>query len=387
MADRWRSEGMSHRLAACDSCLRRSGALAHLSVRIDHAARDPEAVQAMLALTSEELIEAIGGRRRSELRALCAAAPAGDAAAACTCRHATGAPQRLSRVPGRPAALWSLGGRRRLHRALGEPTVAILGTRRPSDYGAEVARALGRGLSAAGVTVCAPFQEGISAAAIAGALSGGRGVALAAAPGGLSVARPASLATLRRGVLEHGCLVSPLPGPTPPRRWSGLAAQTLAASLACAIVVVEARDDRDLAAARIGARRAVPLAAVPGRVNSPCARGPNALLKAGASLVGTPEDVLDLLYGSVGAAAVERPPTGGTRPAEGAPRPQLDPAHRQLLDRIGDGQCTLEALTAGPDAPGTLVALSELEALGLLARDQAGRYLARLTPAHRIGFP
>lgn len=384
---------MSPESGACEGCLRRSRALSLLSVRIDHSARDLQKLQALLSLTEDELIDALGGRRREELRELCATPLAQRREGATSCPHAAGAPAALASIEWRPCALSIAGDRQRLTAALNEPIVTILGTKRPSDYGVEVSRALGRGLSAAGVTIAAPLQEGIPAAALAGALSIRRagaltvqhGVALAVLPGGLDVRTPSCLRWLRSRLSQDGCAISQLPDDAPPRRWGLRAAQALTASIASLIVVVEAREEQELAAARLAAAGGVPLSAVPGRLTSPAAAGPHSLLRDGASLITQPKDVLELLYRSE-----EAPLRGHRRHLLHATtdcsvrQPPLNAIQKQVLHRVGDGQSTLDALLSGPHPDRTLIALSELEAKGLLARDHAGRYLRRLAQAHQV---
>lgn len=371
---------------ACDTCVLRSATLAMLSARIDHAARSAEDLKGLLDLHDELLIEAIGGRRRQELRRTRVAqrSQLRCDASSCppsTCLHAEidgETRSALERIPGVPSALRLAGGAQRLRRALGEPVVLIEGSRRASDYGLEVARSLARGLSAAGLTVAAPFADGVAAAALAGAVDGGR-PPLAMMPGGLEVCRPACLRPLHRRLLGRACVLSQMPDGFQPRRWSARAAGALLAGLASAIVVVEAREERELLAVRIGASLGRPIAAVPGRITSPGAWGPHLLLAGGATLLTGAEGLLDLLYDADQADAARRrieAQAGAEDSALG--RAALGGFQREVLDRIGSGQDTLGRLAAGPDAPQTLLALAELETAGLVVRGDGGRYLPRL---------
>ncbi len=102
------------------------------------------------------------------------------------------------------------GGIDRMHALLTQPAVAIVGTRRASDYGMEVAYGLARGLAASGITVVSGLAEGIAAAAHQGALqAGARTVTVMA--GGVDVASPASWRGLHRRIAAEGCALAELP--------------------------------------------------------------------------------------------------------------------------------------------------------------------------------
>jgi DNA processing protein len=362
-------------LAACPDCLRRSRLLALLSARLDYRAGDPERLLELLALDDEELLQALGGRRRSELKARYiepdprGLVPAGPWET--VCRHDRRYPSALS---GRsaPRMLTVAGGVERLRELSAGPIVAIVGSRRASDYGVEMAKSLARGLTASGATVASGMSAGIAVAAHAGALEvDGRTVAVM--PGGLEVACPAELRSLYERMRLSGCAVAELPSDCPGRRWGRLAGERIVAALAALVVVVEA-DERpaELACARIANSLGGAVAAVPGRVTSPLSRGTHALLIDGAALVRGPEDVLELLSRPGVAAA------GTGAEATLGPRVKLTRRLRRMLERVGAGEDTPEKLTGrGDDAGEVLLALSELEVRGLLARGDGGRYVPR----------
>jgi predicted Rossmann fold nucleotide-binding protein DprA/Smf involved in DNA uptake len=105
--------------------------------------------------------------------------------------------------------------------------------------------------------------------------------------------------------------------------------------------------------------------AVPGPITSPRARGVNDLLFDGAHVVRDVQDVLDLLFGA------------GGRSAQAHPREGLEPALRRVLDEVAGGRDTVAALARSQsEAETALVALSELELLGLVRRTPGGRYVA-----------
>jgi DNA processing protein len=137
----------------------------------------------------------------------------------------------------------------------------------------------------------------------------------------------------------------------------------LIAALADVTVVVEARRESGaLITANLASSLGRRVAAVPGRINSPLARGPHGLLRYGAALIDGCEAVLDELFGL-------RAPR--------APRlqPEVSPAQRVILDALAEGHDTATALVrAGLSADDGLAALAELELIGLLARRGSGEY-------------
>ncbi|HEV3321126.1 MAG TPA: DNA-processing protein DprA [Solirubrobacteraceae bacterium] len=355
---------------ACPACLRRAWLLATLSARLAYRARDPEGLLQALALSDQELIRALGGRHKRELferhaRFERSQLPAAEGVRR-ICHHDPLYHPAL-RGAGAPPMLHVAGGFERMHALLAQPTVAIVGTRRASDYGMEVAYGLARGMAASGITVVSGLAEGIAAAAHQGALpTGGRTVTVMA--GGVDVANPASWRGLHRRIAAEGCALAELPCGAIARGWCHIARARIVTALARVVIVVEAHErPAELLHARLAAATGATIAAVPGRVSAPGARGPHQLLREGALLVREPQDVLDALYGvGVHRAAVSRPAPGGRL--------------RAVLDQVGAGNDTVAKLTAGAALQGApahevLVALAELELGGAVARGDGGRYV------------
>jgi DNA processing protein len=284
--------------------------------------------------------------------------------------------------------LYVAGTSERLQALTREPAVAIVGGAAASDYGIAMARSLARSLAISGVTIVAGLDEGIATAAHAGAWEA-RAATVAVAGGGLDCPLPCAADALRRRVAERGCVVGELPGDSPSRRWSLRASERIVIGLADAVIVVEAGEDErvlePVRAARAAGKR---VAALPGRITSALSRGPHALLLEGARLVRGAGDVLDLLYETRGArpdrpacgAALAPSSIGASSPGRRARRlhTRLTPALAQTLERVGAGADTPDQLCVGENERGeVLLALTELELLGLLARGEGGRYLPR----------
>lgn len=368
------------RYSACSDCRRRSWLLGELSPILDLNCRADGRLFELLALGDGELIEALGGRRRAELQRSYASFRAdrlpGVREAAELCMHDGRYPRELS-AAGVGAMLHVEGGLERLHELTRRPVVAIAGTTRASEYGRAAASDLARGLAASGVTVSGLLTGGVAAAALEGALEGGGGT-LAFCGSGLDVAPAVRRRALRSQLTHGGCAVSALACCIDGRRWGAASAERMLAALAAVTLVVEAHErPRELAIASIARSLGRTVAAVPGRVTSPAARGCHVLLRDGARLVRDAGDVLELLYeaGEVGGRAPVRP---ATRAAMTGPLAELEPRLRAVLERVGAGEDTPGKLAGEhDDAAEVLRALSELELLGLLSRGDGGRYLVR----------
>ncbi|HXB63438.1 MAG TPA: DNA-processing protein DprA [Solirubrobacteraceae bacterium] len=366
---------------ACHRCLRRAWLLAQLSARLAYRARKPERLLEALELNDEQLVRALAGRRKEELltahaQFTAAQLPPVDGVER-ICRHHTRYPARLYGERA-PATLHVAGGVARMHELLRRPTVAIVGTRRASDYGMEVAYSLARDLAASGVTVVGGFAEGVAAAAHQGALRAGDGGVntVTVMAGGVDRASPASWRALHRRIVANGCALAELPCGSAVRGWCHVAQARIVVALAQLVIVVEAHErPAELLPARLAAAAGTKIAAVPGRVCAPAAAGPHLLLREeGALMVRGVYDVLDALHG------VDAPDGIGEQ------LPMLAPAvgsgrARSVWEEVGAGNDTVEKLTAsacleGEDPRELLVALAQLECRGAVVRGDGGRYVA-----------
>jgi DNA processing protein len=359
-------------MSNCHRCKRRAWLLSKLGVGLDYCARDPTRLWRILELPDVELIDAIGGRRRAELHADYAKwkpTPSVNRQPQALCRHHGSYPPGLQQDALSPHSLEVLGAIEHSADLLDGKIVAIVGTRRASDYGMETARELARGLAASGITVASDLTEGIPRAVHAGALEV-EGTTLAVTAGTVAHCTPAWCAPLYRRILERGCVIAEPDLSLRTRHWWKYASARTLALLVHLVIVVEATDQpSELACANVAWSRSRHVAAVPGRVSSPASRGSNRLLMNGARLVRSPQDALDVLYGM------------GVHDAKCAPataRLDLQPRLRKVLERVSDGQDTLAKLTARGTSSGEIsVALAELELCGLLLRGDGGRYVPR----------
>lgn len=347
----------------CDACLRRSALVAHLAPNIQRAREQGRRLPLLLGLPDAELRAALGATGPESFDAGAARAAIAAAGLSAVCRCDPRYPGVLVPAPDAPRLIHVAGAPERFAALLAEPSVAIVGARRASGYGLEVARSLARGLSAAGVTVISGLALGIDSAAHAGALEAG-GNTIAVLATGADVPYPRSKAGLHARIRAVGAVVSELPPGFRAWRWAFPARNRIIAGLAPLTVVVEAGErSGSLITSGIAEDLGREVGAVPGRVTSSLASGPNELLQAGAHVVRDAGDVLDLLFGAGGRP--ERPPGAAV------------PGHlRSAYVAVGDGHDSADALArAGFALADALAALSELELLGHLRRAPGGRFV------------
>jgi DNA processing protein len=242
----------------------------------------------------------------------------------------------------------------------GDLRVAVVGARRCSPLGREVAHALGRRLAGAGVSVVSGAAHGIDGASHRGALAA-PGPTVAVLGSGIDVFHPPSNRELLGRIAAVGTVVSEYPPGTSANPWHFPARNRLVAALARALVVVEGASR---SGSRISVEHALDLGrevfAVPGPVTSPLSETPLELLREGAIPIRGADDLLEDL-GVAGRLAVEPPPG-------------LPEVERRVYAALG-GPCLPDAVarTASLSVPEVVEALLGLELRGLV-RSVAGRY-------------
>jgi DNA processing protein len=369
---------------ACVECLRRSWLLSLLGPYLEKTAtgsvgrRSPE----LLRLGNEELVEAVAPEKGA--KALRQVEALGEGwfsarlkAAGCwaTCRHDDRYPGGLRDASDGPWALIGRGDRVLLDGLGPEAAVTIVGSRRATSYGREVARELGRELATAGLVVVSGLAFGIDACAHRGALDAA-GRTLAVLGCGPDTAYPAAHRALWRSVAETGAVVSELPPGSTPWRWSFPARNRVMAALAGMTVVVEAAArSGSLITADLAAELGRDLGAVPGPVTSRASAGPNELLAGGACVVRDGQDVLDAMLGA-GAVRLER--TGPPLDAELATVLAAVESGAAAADGVGAATTDAVAIALELPAGRAAAALARLELLGYLAATPVGTFARTL---------
>lgn len=199
-------------------------------------------------------------------------------------------PPALGRISFPPAALYVQGELVR-----DAARVAIVGSRRPTAAGRIAAERLAAGLAGCGLTVVSGLARGIDAAAHRAALeAGGRTEAVLGS--GLDVVYPPEHRHLADAIASHGCLMTEFSPGTPPLRWHFPQRNRIIAGLCLGVIIVEG-DERSgaLSTAAHALDQGREVMAVPGNVLSPVSRAPNRLIREGAALVESAEDVLETL--------------------------------------------------------------------------------------------
>lgn len=277
-------------------------------------------------------------------------------------RGAAGYPERLGGDPEPPAVLFSQG----TPELLEHPTVTIVGTRRCTRYGADVAFDLGKAAAAHGVAVISGLAVGIDAAAHAGALAADGVPPVGVVGSGLDRIYPRENAVLWRMVAQRGLLLSEAPLGTAPERWRFPARNRIMAALCDACLVVESHDDGGaLLTATEAAQRSRAVAAVPGPIRSPASAGTNRLIAEGAGVLCDVEDLLVLLDISRTTLPLQDLPAAADPGA-----PVSDATAVAILDAFDWMPATLEMLASrtGLDLGELAWHLENLSTSGLLAR-------------------
>jgi DNA processing protein len=365
---------MSPAAEACSACLRRSRLLAHLAPRITGMLGRRGRAPGLLALSDHDLMAAAAGRHHERMQEHMESFSAAgerralaDAGVFAVCRHSGSYPAALLELPDPPTTLFCVGQMETLASLAHEPAVAVVGTRRPSPYGNEVAYGLGRGLGASGVKLVSGLALGIDATSHRGCLDGG-GVPVAVLACGPERAYPLRHRTLHGLVATSGLVISELPPGTGAHRWSFPARNRIMAGLARMTVVVEAADPSgSLITAEFARDLGRTVAAVPGRITASMAQGTNGLLRDGALPVTGVADVLDELFGV------------GVRPPPPAARAPGGPDLRAVLEAVEAG-CGVDEIgtRAGLPASEVRVALGRLEAGGHIVRGGLGGWERRV---------
>jgi DNA processing protein len=201
----------------------------------------------------------------------------------------SGYPARLRTIADPPPLLYVKGEIRRED----ENAVAVVGSRSTSDYGRRVARDLCRGLASWGFTVVSGMARGIDGTAHETALNAG-GRTLAVLGSGVDRVYPAEHDTLYRRISENGAVISEFPLGTRPLAFNFPARNRLISGLSLGVVVVEATEKSgSLITAALALEQGREVFAVPGEVGASRSRGAHRLIRQGAKLVETVEDIVE----------------------------------------------------------------------------------------------
>ena len=268
-------------------------------------------------------------------------------------------PAALLQIPDPPTVIYVRG---RLD-LLNSTSLAIVGSRNPTPQGARNAERFAAALAEAGLTITSGLALGIDAAAHRGSLAAAGGM-VAFIGTGLDRMYPAANQQLALEISVKGSIISEFPLGTPPAAANFPRRNRLIAGFSRGVLVVEATvDSGSLITARLAVEQGREVFAMPGSIHSPQSRGCHKLIKQGAKLVETVQDVLDELRW-------HNAPANETAAAAGA-----EDAHG-LLQSMGFDPCSVDELAkrCALAADGLAVILLQLELDGRVAALPGGRY-------------
>jgi DNA processing protein len=287
-----------------------------------------------------------------------------------------GYPSRLAEVPDAPATL-------HVHGALVDAdalAVAVVGSRRATPYGLEVAETLAADLAARGVTIVSGLARGIDAAAHRGALRVG-GRTLAVLGSGIDVIYPPENRRLAAEIAERGALLSQFAPGTPPLPQNFPTRNQVIAALSLAVVVVEAAEKSgSLITARLAAELGREVLAVPGRITAPESRGANRLIQDGAHVAMGWEDVVSVLPERWKARVTATAGIGRAGDAAAVGRGALEgepSGYRSILELLGEDPIDIDHVIerSGLGAGRVSAALLELELEGRVRQIEGKRFV------------
>ena len=360
-ADAWRETALTVSLLRPPGAEARTARLAKALLACEAGPTEsglPDAVAEHLAIPPGERAGCIAAARRAAGEFLAAGARRGLGLVAW---REPDYPPLLSHLPDPPLVLWTRGD----VRMLAKPAIAVVGSRAATPAALTIARILARDLAAAGMVIVSGMARGVDAAAHWGALDAG-GTTVAVLGSGADRVYPPEHGALAERIAAAGALVSELGPGTPPRPRHFPLRNRIISGLARAVVVVEASErSGSLITARMAAEQGRDVLAVPGNVLSGRSRGCHRLIRDGARIVETAEDVLEEVFGP---SALARPDSTRIKSL------QLNELEETMA--VGEPYSVDElAAETGKPTAALLAALGDLEVAGRIVRAPGGRYI------------
>lgn len=274
-------------------------------------------------------------------------------------------PVGLEQVKNPPEKLWYVGN---WQAKIFKTCLAVVGSRRMSEYGAEMVIRLVSPVARAGVTIVSGFMYGVDAAAHQAALAvGGKTIAVLGC--GIELVRPTDHLVLKKQILTGGgLLLSELAGEHPALRWTFIRRNRIVAGLSQAVLVIEAAEKSGaLITAKLAKASGRKVLVVPGPVTSQVSVGTNKLIKEGAILVSSPQEILlELGITLVGTA-------------NSTSKPKLEKSEQAIWNALEEGKKSTDELARelamGASEVGAKLSLMVLR--GVLREDGRGGYSRR----------
>ena len=257
---------------------------------------------------------------------------------------------------------------------LSADSLAIVGSRNPSAQGRETAFAFAKFLARQGLAITSGLATGIDTEAHRGAIAA-EGTTIAVLGSGVDLIYPAENTALSRQIMRRGALISEFPLGTPVRRGNFPQRNRIIAAMSSGTLVVEAaRRSGSLITARLAGENGREVFAIPGSIHNPLARGCHQLIRQGAKLTETAEDILGELDFSGFLKHIVRPEEAGSPVTAAAAG--MDNDHKILLDALGFDPADIDTLVVRTgfkaDAVSSMMLILELE--GYVQAAPGGRY-------------
>lgn len=283
-------------------------------------------------------------------------------------------PQLLREIYDPPPLLYVKGNADLLNRH----AISIVGTRRPTPYGNQMAERLARDLADRGLLIVSGLARGIDACAHKGALSSARGITIGILGCGVDVIYPKENRKIFAEIEQRGAIISEFPMGAFPAPQNFPIRNRLIAGMARGVVVVEgAQYSGSLITARLAMESSREVFAVPGNVTQPVAFGPNQLIKQGAKLVASWEDVIEELPTPIRAELLPVETTDGAARASLVEQ-SLGPSEKALYAMLEvDSARHVDDLVehSGLSSSEVLSSLFELEMKGLVQQLPGKQFL------------
>lgn len=275
-------------------------------------------------------------------------------------------PSQLKEIPDPPPIIFARGDIDLIH----FPQIAIVGSRNPSHDGIQIATDFASSLANTGFTITSGLALGIDAASHRGALAA-HGKTIAVAGTGLDRVYPAAHKELATEIANNGVLISEFPPGTTAKANHFPRRNRIISGLCVGLLVVEAaRKSGSLISARMALEQNREVFAIPGSIHNPLARGSNALIKEGAKLVETTQDILDEL------SHFFQPPTVQNEPVAVNMQSNLDAEQQTLLNYVMFSPTSIDQLVNETEFSVEKIAshLLILEVQGYISATNGGNY-------------
>jgi len=251
-------------------------------------------------------------------------------------------PELLRQIPDPPCVLYVLGKPKLAANLLTEPQLAIVGSRNASAYGKEIATSFAQKLASSGLVITSGLASGVDGASHRGALQADIGSTIAITACGLDRVYPAEHRQLAEQISQRGLLISEFPIGTSPMPGHFPRRNRIISGLSLGTLIVEASmKSGSLITARLATEQGREVFAIPGSIHNPLSKGGHTLIRNGAKLVETVEDVLEELKHHIDLDSIE---SNQKSVSDSKQDSALDPQHEKILESMGHDPISIDAL-------------------------------------------